>query len=117
MAEVRKAPRWFSPRFIQRAFEERQVEPLINGITWQLHFWHPLNFGRERERRLKGAYAVTTRHHCSEPEREVNPLPLIDVTVQLAECGKCIRQVFEVRSLFGLTFLHVLVRLVHGKPL
>lgn len=47
----------------------------------------------------------------------MKPLPLIKVTVQLPERGKCIRQDFEVGRLLGPAFLHVLVRLVHGRPL
>jgi hypothetical protein len=39
----------------------------------------------------------------------VNPFPLIEVTVQLPERSKCIRQAFEFSRLFGLTFLHVLI--------
>ena len=45
----------------------------------------------------------------------MNPLPLIEVTVQLPERGKCIRQAFEVGSLLGLAFSRVRVRLVHGR--
>ena len=91
-----KASCRFRPCLIQRALEQRQVEPLINWISWQLHSWHPLNLGRERERRLDSTDAVATRYHRSEPECEVNPFPLIEVTVQLAERGQCIRQAFEV---------------------
>jgi hypothetical protein len=47
----------------------------------------------------------------------VNSLPLIEVTVQLPERGKRIRQAFEAGRLLGLAFLHMLVRLVHGRPL
>jgi hypothetical protein len=39
----------------------------------------------ECERRLKCADAVATRHHRRETECEVNPFPLIEVTVQLPE--------------------------------
>ena len=111
---MRKAARRFGPRLVQRAFEERQIEPLINRITWQLHFWHPFKLRRERERRLECTDAVATGNHRSEAERQVNPFPLIEVAVQLSERGQGIRQAFKVGSLLRLTFLHVLVGLVHA---
>jgi hypothetical protein len=46
----------------------------------------------------------------------VNPFPLIQFTVQLTESGKRIRQTFEVYGLFRVTFLHVPVGLIHGRP-
>jgi hypothetical protein len=45
---------------------------------------------------------------------------LIELAVQLPERGKCVRQSFEVRRLFGVAFFHVLVGgrvLIHGVGL
>jgi hypothetical protein len=114
---MRKPPSRFGPRIIQRTFKYYQIEPLINRISWQLRIRNSLNRRRERERSLEFTDAVATRHHRGETEREVNPFPLIEVTVQLSERGKRIRQAFEVGRLFGLAFLYVLVGLIHEEPM
>jgi hypothetical protein len=114
---MRKPPSRFGPRIIQRTFKYYQIEPLINRISWQLRIRNSLNLRRERERGLEFTDAVATRHHRGKTEREVNPFPLIEVTVQMPQRGKRIRQAFEVGRPFGLAFLHVLVGLIHEEPL
>ena len=45
----------------------------------------------------------------------MNPFPLIEFAMQLPECGKGIRQTFKVGELFRLTFLHVMIGVVHAS--
>jgi hypothetical protein len=63
--------------------------------------------------------AVTARKHRREAARKMNPLPLIQVAMQLPEGSKRICRTFEVGGFLGLRLLHMPVGLVliHGRGL